>query len=372
MAAGESLFLIAKKYGISVNAILSANPKITDPNRLYVGQIITIPSSSASYGTIEVNGYAFPNISREVLGKTLRYLTYLSIFSHQVSSDGSLSTVSDGSLIQAARQAGVAPLMVITNIEQNGGFNSDIAHSVLTNQTAQNALISNITRTLREKNYYGLDIDFEYLYPSDRENYNNFLRKIVNVLRPLGYPVTTALAPKLSATQKGLLYEAHDYPAHGSIVSHVILMTYEWGYTYSPPRAVAPVNEVRKVLNYAVSVIPRQKVFMGIPNYGYNWTLPYASGTAAKSISNTAAVDLAISEKATIQYDSTAQSPHFTYYDDAGKKHEVWFEDARSIFAKLKLAKEFNVGGLSYWTIGRYFPQNWLVLSSLYKVRKVI
>lgn len=371
VAAGESLYSIARKYGLSLQALLTANPQLADPSRITIGQVITIPAETQSYGTIEVNGYAFPNITMETLRKTLPYLTYLSIFSHQVNSDGSITSIPDSQLILAARQARVAPLMVITNIQSGGSFNSDLARSILRNATVQETLINNIVRTLREKNYYGLDIDFEYLYPADRENYHNFLRRVVNTLRPLGYSVTTALAPKVSAEQKGLLYEAHDYPVHGALVDHVILMTYEWGYTYSPPRAVAPVNEVRKVLSYAVTAIPRQKIFMGIPNYGYNWTLPFVTGSAAKTVSNTAAVDLARTKHAMIQYDTTAQSPNFTYYE-SGKKHEVWFEDARSIYAKLTLAHEFRVGGVSYWTIGRYFPQNWLVLRYLYNIRKVL
>jgi len=372
VARGESIYSIARAYRVSVSAILSANPQITDPSRISVGQGITIPPLTINFGTTEVNGYAFPNIDREVLRKTLPHLTYLSIFSYQVKPDGSLNTIPDEPLIQAARAARVAPLMVVTNIEEGGSFNSDIAHAILTNETAQNNFVNNIIRNLREKNYYGLDIDFEYLYPYDRENYNNFLRRITRTLRPLGYSVTTALAPKLSATQQGVLYEAHDYPVHGALVDHVILMTYEWGFTYSPPMAVAPVNEVRKVLNYAVSAIPRRKIFMGIPNYGYDWTLPYRPGTAARTVSNTGAVDLARREGAVIRYHGTSQAPFFNYYDDNGRQHEVWFEDARSILAKLTLANEYRVGGLSYWTIGRYFPQNWLVLSSVYTIRKLL
>jgi spore germination protein len=372
VAPGESIYSIAGRYRVSVNAILSANPQITNPALIYVGQVIVIPPITINFGTTEVNGYTFPNINREVLRKTLPHLTYLSIFSYQVNPDGSLNTIPDEPLIQAARAARVAPLMVVTNIEQGGGFNSDIAHAVLTNQEAQDNLVNNIISTLRQKNYYGLDIDFEYIYPYDRLSYNNFLRRIVNTLRPLGYTITTALAPKISATQQGLLYEAHDYPVHGALVDHVILMTYEWGYTYGPPMAVAPINEVRRVLNYAVTAIPRQKIFMGIPNYGYDWALPYTPGTAARTVSNTGAVDLAATEGAVILYDQRAQAPFFYYYDNSGRRHVVWFEDARSILAKLTLANEFRVGGLSYWTIGRYFPQNWLVLSSVYNVRKVI
>lgn len=369
---GESIYSIALNYDTSINAILAANPQITNPASIYAGQVITIPANTINFGDIEVNGYAFPNIDMDVLRKTLPSLTYLSIFSYEVRPDGSLNTIPDEPLIAAARSANVAPLMVVTNIEEGGSFNSDIAHTILTDDDVQNTLIDNIVNNLREKNYFGLDIDFEYIYPDDRENYNNFLRKVVNTLRPLGYTITTALAPKTSATQQGLLYEAHDYPVHGALVDHVILMTYEWGYTYGPPMAVAPINEVRRVLNYAVSVIPRNKIFMGIPNYSYNWTLPYRPGTAARTISNTGAVDLAASVGATIKYSETSQAPFFNYYDSSGTQHEVWFEDARSILAKLTLANEFRVGGLSYWTIGRYFPQNWLVLNSVYNVRKVL
>jgi spore germination protein len=149
-------------------------------------------------------------------------------------------------------------------------------------------------------------------------------------------------------------------------------MTYEWGYTFGPPMAVAPLNAVRRVLDYAVTAIPKNKILMGIPNYGYDWTLPYKQGTSATTLSNVGAVNLAAKVGAVIQYDNISQSPYFNYYDSNGREHIVWFEDARSINAKLKLVNEFKLGGVSYWTIGQYFPQNWLVLSSLYDIKKVI
>jgi len=371
VAPGQSLYTIARLYGTSVDALLAANPSITNPAAISVGQVITIPPRTINFGNIEVNGYAFPYINMDVLRKTLPYLTYLSIFSYEVNADGTLRTIDDDALIQAAYAADVAPIMVITNLAEGGGFSSSVAHSILTNSEAQNNLISNVRRILDEKDYYGLAIDFEYIYPYDRESYNNFLRRIAETLRPLGYIIATALAPKNSATQQGLLYEAHDYPVHGALMDHVILMTYEWGYTYSPPMAVAPINEVRRVLNYAVTAIPRDKIFMGIPNYGYNWTLPFTQGTAARAISNTGAVNLAADVGAVIQYDYQSQAPFFNYYDSEGRRHEVWFEDARSILAKLTLANTFRIGGISYWTIGSFFPQNWLVLSSVYNIVKV-
>ena len=369
--AGESLYSIARQYGTTVAGIQAAN-QIANPAMIRPGMVLTIPSGTDKLGTIDVNGYAFPNISMDVLRKTLPYLTYLSIFSYEVKPDGSFRPINDEPLIAAARAANVAPLMVITNLREGGGFDSDLAKTILTNEQVQDTLINNVIENLRAKNYTGLDIDFEYVYPENREDYNNFLRKVSSRLRPLGYSITTALAPKIAADQPGLLYEAHDYPVHGALVDHVILMTYEWGYTFGPPMAVAPINEVRKVINYAISAIPRRKILMGIPNYGYDWVLPYVEGSRATTISNVGAVDLARREGAAIQYDQTAQAPFFNYYDDNGRQHVVWFDDARSMEARLRLVNQYNLGGVSYWTIGRFFPQNWLVLSSLYDVRKVL
>ena len=368
---GQSLFIIAGIYGVTVNAIVNANPEITDPALIFPGQILIIPDVIGRLGTIEVNGYAFTNIVRNVLNKTLPHLTYLSIFSHEVTAEGTLRDINDRPLILEAYRAGVAPLMVVTNLLPGAGFSSDLARAVLTNPVIRNRLIENIAIKLNERNYYGLDIDFEYVYPEDREAYNTFLRLVVERLRPIGYQITTALAPKISADQPGLLYEAHDYPVHGRLTDHVILMTYEWGYTFGPPLPVAPINQVRRVLDYAVTAIPRDKILMGIPNYGYDWTLPYVPGTAARSLSNVAAVQQAIEVQTAIQYDMTAQSPFYNYYDVQGRQHIVWFEDARSIQAKLLTVNQYGLAGVSYWTIMRYFPQNWLVLESLYNVYKV-
>ena len=231
--------------------------------------------------------------------------------------------------------------MVITNIEEGGSFSSDLASTILNNEQLQDTLIDNVLRVMRQKNYYGLDIDFEYLYPRDRENYNNFLRKVAARIRPLGYSLTTALAPKISGDQPGLLYEAHDYPVHGALTDHVILMTYEWGYTYSPPRAVAPLNEVRRVLNYAVTVIPRRKILMGIPIW-IQLDTSIQGGTAAATISIRGQW-IWQEGWGRSQFDASPGA-WFRYYDSDARLHEVWFSDARSIYASLGLVNEYRLG----------------------------
>ena len=105
---------------------------------------------------------------------------------------------------------------------------SDLAHLALTDSQVQARLLDNISLTLREKGYRGLDVDFEYVYPDDAGAYAAFLATLARRLNPLGYPVIAALAPKTSSTQRGTLYEGHDYSAIGAAVNEVLLMTYEW------------------------------------------------------------------------------------------------------------------------------------------------
>ncbi|MDF2677645.1 MAG: glycoside hydrolase family 18, partial [Bacillota bacterium] len=182
--------------------------------------------------------------------------------------------------------------------------------------------------------------------------------------------VSTALAPKESAEQRGVLYEAHDYPFHGRVADFVVLMTYEWGWRGGPPQAISPIDKMRSVLEYAVSVMPRDKILMGFQIYARDWVLPHVQGQIAETFSEQEAMRRAYKYDAIIRYDEKAQSPYYNYKDEQGIQHEVWFEDARSAQAKFDLAKEFNLRGISYWALGYPFPQNWILLNDNFNIKK--
>ena len=134
--------------------------------------------------------------------------------------------------------------------------------------------------------------------------------------------------------------------------------------------AVAPADKVRQVLEYAVTKIPEEKLIMGIPNYGYDWPLPYERGmTRARTIGNVEAVRLAAEKGAEIFYDETSQAPYFHYQAD-GVSHVVWFEDARSIQAKLQVVEDYGLAGAGYWQIMRMFRVNWLLLADKFAIYK--
>ncbi len=303
-----------------------------------------------------------------MLQAALPTLSNISPFSHGINDDGTLLPLADDDMITIADSAGVSPILIVTTLNQNGFFSSQRAVDVLTDEQFEQNLINSILTELESHDYYGVDIDFEYIPPEYKEAYPQFIKKLRDAVSALGYKVFVSLAPKTSSTQRGLLYEAHDYKALGEVADYVLIMTYEWGYTYGPPMAIAPLPNVRRVVEYALTEIPANKIFLGIPNYAYDWPLPYVRGTtAATTIGNAQALEIARANGAEIQYDERSQASFFTYQTQ-GTAREVWFEDVRSIQAKFDLIKEYGLAGGGYWNLMRSFRANWVMAGAEFEL----
>ena len=359
---GETLFSVAREYRITINRLLQNNPYLTNDSILHPGDNLVIRYESERDCCITVNGYVYPSIHGETLDQTLPSLSYITPFSYGFRSDGSLASLADDTIVEAARSQGVSPIMLLTTLNTEGKFDNSLSNLLLNDTDMQDFLIGRIIETMQTKGYRILDVDFEFVFPENRLVYTEFIKRIKRAFEPYGYKVWVALAPKTSAEQEGLLYEAHDYSLLGEAADRVLLMTYEWGYRYGPNMAVAPINKVRQVVDYALTEIPPEKILLGVPNYGYDFTLPYIPDRSeATTVSNTEAVKLAWEKKASIEYDQVSEAPFFRYHEN-GKTHEVWFEDARSFKAKLDLMDEKKLSGISIWNLMNYFPQGFLML----------
>jgi len=375
---GETLERIAALYGISLLDMYRNNPILGGLPSIYPGQVLNISYDTSPLGEISSNGYAYLTIDQAVLRRTLPYLTYLSVFSYGIRDDGGLIPPEgdEEGVLNLAREYGTVPLLVLTSLTERGTFSSKLAAEVLANEELANVVINSVVTTVAEKGYGGVDVDFEYIPAEYSSAYANFIARLSDALGE-EYRVFVSLAPKYRADQPGLLYGGHDYGLLGEAADNVLLMTYEWGYTYGPPLPVPPINEVRRVIDYAVTEIPREKIFVGIPNYGYDWPLPYVRGESkARSLGNVEAVQLALDRGVAIEYDDVAQAPYFTYYDrpetyDDAVEHIVWFGNARSSDAMLRLVSEYGLDGAGVWNIMKYFPALWSVMNSLYTIRKL-
>lgn len=370
---GDSLYSISRKFNVNMMELARIN-NIQINQTLPVGLRLYIPPSSRK--DIEVNAYVEPiggEVSQSLensVSENAMHLTYLAPFSFEIQRDGSLKEPPLNNFSTIASEHGVTLMMVVTNLE-DGQFSASLGEVILNNQELQNTLLNNIIETARRLGFKDIHFDMEHLRQEDREAYNNFLRKASERIHGEGYLMSTALAPKTSAEQTGDWYTAHDYRVHGEVADFVVIMTYEWGYSGGPPMPVSPIGPVRRVLEYALTEIPANKILMGQNLYGYDWTLPYVPGERyARAISPQEAINLARNNNVQISYDYVAQAPHFRYVDAEGNIHEVWFEDGRSIQAKFNLIKELNIRGISYWKLGIPFPQNWLLLQDNFTVIK--
>lgn len=365
---GDTVDSIAFYFGISINSLIYAN-QLEYPYRLAIGQSMLIVDDLELSGLLyrknilRANGFAYPFISPWVLNETLPYLEEMSVFSYGFSEEGELipPALPVEWMINDALYKGVRPVLTLTPFGKDGQFNNYLIHRMLINKRARGNLIANIVDTITEMGFEGVNIDFEFILSEDRDNFTQFVGDVTTAVNELGYEVTVDLAPKTSSTQSGLLYEGKDYMGLGNASNRAFVMTYEWGYTYGPAMAVAPINKVRQVLEYATTQIPSEKISMGIPNYGYDFTQPYVRGESkAKTIGNIEAVNIAINNNSIIMFDEISKTPFFSYVED-NVTHEVWFEDARSIWEKYKLIKEYNLYGFGCWQIMQLFRPMWIL-----------
>lgn len=368
---GDTVDSIAAQYGISAREIIDIN-QLLYPYALAIGQALLIPTEDTSEPVRSVvsNGYAYPFIEEETLQFTLPYLTELSVFSYGFTENGDLlyPSLDDRWMIALADQAGTRSILTLTPFGEDGQFNNGLIAALVNSPEAMENLTVQLLAVMGEKGFAGVDVDFEYIRAEDRDAFTTFVAGLTKRMNENGYQVSVALAPKTSGSQVGLLYQGKDYGGLGAAANQVLLMTYEWGYTYSPPMAVSPINKVRQVVEYAVTEIPVNKINLGIPNYGYDWPLPYERGvTKAVTIGNVEAVRIAVAHGSQIQFDEVAQTPFFRYTEN-GTEHEVWFEDVRSLSAKFDLVEEFGLRGVGYWQLMRLFIANWKLLESRFLI----
>lgn len=369
VSQGDTLFSIGEEYGVTIADILRKNPYLLEQEYLNPGQVLVISYTEAKNGTMELTGYAYPFIEDQILNEVLLYINDLLVFSYGFTRLGDvIPPQGEQRLIDRALAYNKNPILVLTPFSETGTFDNQLVKAVVSDLPMQQRLIETLRNTLHEKGYEGVDVDFEYILADDREGYATFVQNLKTALEPEGYKVSVALAPKNTSDQSGLLYEGIDYALLGQAADFVFLMTYEWGYTYGPPMAVAPIHKVRQVLDYAVTEISSEKIIMGIPNYAYDWPLPYERGvTKAATIGNVQAVDIARRQGVPIEFDEIAMSPFFQY-ETEGIVHEVWFEDVRSIQTKLDTVKEYVFHGAGYWNLMRPFRANWLLADSRYNL----
>ncbi len=367
---GETLTSVARLYGIPITAVAGANA-LADNAELERGQILFVPMPIKNKRQIEVNGYLIPSGASADATTVAESgeLSYVTIFSYHVNDRGGIVPLPDQQALTAAKSHGASLLLSVTNFDGTN-FNTELAHTILASTALRNSVFAAIEDKLSAQGFSGVNIDFEHMHPSDRPLYNAFVTELRDRMHPKGYSVSIAMGPKTKDEPNAAWMGAFDYKTLGSVVDFIMLMAYEWGWVGGPPMAIAPINQVRAVLEYATSVIPAEKLLMGIPTYGYNWLIPDTPNNLATGIAPLAAQNLAIDKGAAVRFDPMGASPMFHYWMGS-QEHEIWFEDAKSIMAKFHLVYEMGLRGVSFWVLGQAFPQLWRLVADTFVVKKL-
>lgn len=361
---------VADAFGITTLQLLRNNPFLSDRDFLYVGEELVI--SYEHKQQIEVNGFAFSHINQTILRKALPFLTYLTIINYRVTPEGTIINVNDSEVIKTAKEYGVAPIMMISSVTERGIGSYGTTHTILTNPDVQYKMIDNILSVLEAKGFYGINLGFQFILLEDLPLYVDFIEDITTRLNSFGYTVFVTLIPSTFGYIPGVQTNIPYYSTIGRVTNNVILMSYQWSRAYIPTVAQTTVQLLQDYLDYVVTQIPPEKIFIGITRIAYDWELPYVEGeTIGSSLSNDDALQLANQTGAVIHYDESTQTPYF-YYNTSGVEHFVWFKDARSINAITELVIEYGLRGVSVWNIMYFSPQPWLVMNSQYEIVSVL
>lgn len=344
---GDSLWRVSEISGVPVDALRRANPGAE--RALYPGRSLRLPAPAQRRA--EVIGYlplTDPGVTAEDIAPWGRQLTWVAIFSHLITAEGELPPLNDEPAIRATYAAGAKPLMSIANMEPGGAFSPEIARAIITNQGVRERVINSIVQTVNAKGYAGVDSDIENIPRELREGYVNFLRELKGRLGDK--LLNVAVPPKYDETTFGYA-RGHDYAGIGRVADRVYVMNYEFHWVGGPPGAIAPLPQTRRVMQYAASLIPREKILNGISTTAYDWPLPDTPENKARPWPDDEAVQIAARNNVPIRYNEPAETPWFRYRE-GGVQHEVWFEDARSIMAKFRVLRELGLGGLGIWHLG--------------------
>jgi spore germination protein YaaH len=240
--------------------------------------------------------------------------------------------------------------------------------------------INAIMNIARMPNIDGIDLDYENLPPEARRPYTDFVTALAAALHREGKLLSVTVPPKVRADDPCVFCKFADYSAIGVVADRFRVMAYEYHGKSGAPGPIAPVWWMREVMSYTVSVVPHDKVSLGIHLYGYDWggketpalwwnevqalrdqyggevryADPEARGVVGESVMTY-----------TVTY--TPRCLRFLPPDDCPppvrENHTVWFVDARYIAESMKIVQDYGLGGIVLWRPGGEDPAIWNALA---------
>jgi spore germination protein len=302
----------------------------------------------------------------------------ISPHSYTIESDGSLTVnnpVADAVLIDYANANGVRYIPTVSS----GWYNGARLQRILSDPKLRQDHIDAIMKIASSPNIDGIDLDYENLLPETRVPYTTFVTELAAALHKHGKLLSVTVPPKVRADDSCVICRYADYAALGKVVDRFRVMAYEYHGNSGGPGPIAPVWWMRQVMSYTISVVPANKVSLGIHLYGYDW-----GGADTPALWWNEVQDLKDKYNGQVHYVESdphgivgesvmtytivtqPRCPRFFQPDECPptvENHTVWFVDAHYVAESWKIVQDFGLGGIVMWRPGGEDPDIWNILA---------
>jgi spore germination protein YaaH/5-hydroxyisourate hydrolase-like protein (transthyretin family) len=296
--------------------------------------------------------------------------------------------------LTAMRNAGLSIIPTITD-----GTDKLVLAGLLKNPTSRTQVVKAVMNLVRTNNYDGVDLDFEGFafvdgnstWASTAPSWVAFVKELSVALRAenklLSVSTPYVLNPK--DAQKG--YFVYAWADIASSIDKLRIMTYDYSVAKVGP--LGPITWAERTVQYAVSIMPASKVFVGVPGYGRDWVTA-VTGICPANVANTIkpgakaatfvmrdAQALAASYGAVPTYNEKFGEMTFSYQKvyngttatglatSCTASRTAWYQDARGWALRAALVSKYRIGGITAWTFGMEEP---LAMESIRQVAKAV
>ncbi len=293
---------------------------------------------------------------------------------YHVDKEGMLWGGPDPLVLETAKEHHVEVMPIVTGT----GFGPETFHQFLTNSPAHLPFIQSLIRECKLNGYAGIQIDFENISWTDRDALSNLVKETADAFHKEGLKLSIATVPNAPGYpgQTGFSYwifrdwrNVYDLAVLAKSVDMICLMTYDQHTGLTPPGPVAGYPWTIENLDYALKYVPRDKLMLGIPLYGYHWFAGMSYNgegkpkIEAQSIGEPDAARLAETYGGKIEWDPVDRTAWFYFYRDDTREW-VFYTDTRTFKARYDLVRDRGLEGFCSWVLGSEDPGIWKELPS--------
>ena len=366
---GDTIYSIARKHGMTTRQLVSVNPGITE-RALVIGERIQLPPFPQGRPSIETNGYVYPSADETYLREVLPYLTYLSIVGNRITLPGRLVGVNNMQMIETARQFKVAPIMVVSNTSESGLYSSALVHTVLGNPATRQRLISEIVAAVNENNYYGANIDFEFVTPENFSAYISFIQELQDMLHAQNHQLFIVIRIATILSEESTLAQLLSPAEYETLADRFLIRTNEWACNVN--LEVPVLDLAQQAMDFATELVPEWKLIIGVPNCCFYSQPLIQPQTPPALLTIVEAERIATQVGASFQMDSRTGTMYFSYTDNMGNETIVWCANRCTSQSILELVRIYGLGGVSFRMIDDFPITDYQSLNAMFNIRKVM